>query len=500
MSPAGFSGSIDTDDWYVNGVGTVYSANVCNPLRLRPVINLKADTYVSGSGTSSSPYVVVNTYNEKLLNGADPVLTNNLVPVEIGDDGTVKKANVFSDWYSYEEKRWANAVVLTGKDNYNPGDLIEEDKIESYFVWIPKYSYQLWDLGNYSSLTSIDTSKPHAIPIKFGLTNTSDANTGECTTPGVAGESGNCKVGDYMTHPAFLAFNTNGIWVGKFETGYNGATTKQEAQTGTNIFDINKIIIKPNAYSWRNINVGNALKNSLDYISDDNSHMMKNTEWGAVAYLSHSDYGINKEIRINNNSSYITGYSATVAPTLGYNKSVSIEGNRVESTTRNTDGMYTVNYLNNQSVLSSTTGNYTGIYDMSGGAWEYTMGYTTSASTVGGSSEITTIYDDFYTNDSYEKYYDKYTSPSYKNYTNRILGDATGEVGPFLSQLDPDEDTRIKSSWYGDFAYFINSSSSWLIRGGLWNSGTNAGALAFNDDTGGTITYISFRIVLAPNN
>ena len=106
---------------------------------------------------------------------------------------------------------WANAVVLRNNDTYKVGDIIPEEAIESYFVWIPKYSYQLWDLGNYTSLTSLDNTKPHAIPIRFGTTNTKDATTGECTTPRTAGSSGNCKVGDYMTHPAFLAFNTNGF-------------------------------------------------------------------------------------------------------------------------------------------------------------------------------------------------------------------------------------------------------------------------------------------------
>ena len=37
---------------------------------------------------------------------------------------------------------------------------------------------------------------------------------------------------------------------------------------------------------------------------------MKNTEWGAVAYLSHSTYGINTEITINNCENYVTGIGA----------------------------------------------------------------------------------------------------------------------------------------------------------------------------------------------
>ena len=283
-------------------------------------------------------------YRETILNGADPVLTDHLVPVQIVEDGTVTKADTTSQWYSYEKKNWANAVVLKDKGiTYQNGETIPEDNIESYFVWIPKYSYQLWDLGNYSSLTSIE-AKEQTIPIKFGLTNTSDSNTGECTTPGVAGSSGSCQVGDYMTHPAFLAFDSNGFWVGKFETGYEGATSTSDAQVNSN--DSSKIIIKPNVYSWRDLTLGNMFSASYNYIRSDESHMMKNTELGAVAYLQHSIYGSQTSVRVNNNSAYITGYAGTEEPTLGYNNGTSIDGNRVESTVLGVDGTHTVNYLN----------------------------------------------------------------------------------------------------------------------------------------------------------
>lgn len=43
------------------------------------------------------------------------------------------------------------------------------------------------------------------------------------------------------------------------------------------------------------------------FASTDDTHMIKNMEWGAIAYLSHSKYGINKEVAINSYSSYMTG-------------------------------------------------------------------------------------------------------------------------------------------------------------------------------------------------
>ena len=428
-------------------------------------------------------------YQEEILNGSYPVLKDNLVPVVISNTGVVTKADINKEWYSYEKKNWANSVILKDESVvYKNGETIPESNIESYFVWIPKYSYQLWDLGNYSGLTSI-SDKTQEIKIKFGTSNTSDNVTGECTTPmkdnqGIAGTSGNCKVGDYMTHPAFLAFDTTGLWVGKFETGYDGVTSTAGAQV--NSVDTSKIIIKPNVYSWRNITVGNAFKNSYDYKRDLNSHMMKNTEWGSVTYLQHSKYGSQTSVRINNNSSYITGYAGT-----------SIDGNIVESTNLGNDGTHTINYLNNESVVASTTDNYSGIYDMSGGAWEYVISYNTSSSVAGGSSGITDLYPNFFSDSSYSKYWDRYISTSYVDYYNRILGDATGEMGPFGSEQVSDGTYRNKSSWYKDYAHFNDKSYPWVLRGGDWHEGSISGTFAFSHYSGGIYTIISYRIVLA---
>lgn len=68
--------------------------------------------------------------------------------------------------------------------------------------------------------------------------------------------------------------------------------------------------------------------------------MMKNTEWGAVAYLSHSEFGINKLSSINSKTDYHIVY-----------------------TKENIKDEY----------IKSTTGTIQGIYDMLCGAWEYVM-------------------------------------------------------------------------------------------------------------------------------
>ena len=451
---------------------------------------------------------VVDAYKEENLKGADPVLSENLIPVEIDENGKVTKANVTTEWYNYGNKRWANAVILEDESKtYQNGEEIPESNIESYFVWIPKYSYQLWDLGEYQSLTTIDESKVHEIAIRFGIENTSDTKEGECKTPGTSGTSGNCQVGDYMTHPAFLAFGANGLWVGKFESGYKGATTTASAQVNTS--DSNKLQIKPNVYSWRGIQVANAHQVSYNYKRELESHMMKNTEWGAVAYLQHSKYGSSESVRINNNASYITGYSATKEPTCGYTGS-NESCNQYEGTSLGVDGNVTINYKNPSSVVASTTGNYTGIYDMSGEAWEIVMGImadSTNQNPMSGknSSEHSGFNGPYSEGGSLSngidfpdsRYYDIYQyDTSYTAYNQRILGDATGELGPF-SNAKSGSQTRQISSWYQDEQWFIKTTALWFGRGGHFIFGQGSGIFDFIHGNGVVSQPNGFRTVLA---
>ena len=405
-------------------------------------------------------------YTESILNGTDPVLSDNLVPVVLSDDGTVTKADTTTDWYSYEDKKWANAVILSDNtQTYNNGDIIPEDNIESYFVWIPKYSYQIFNLGTTNGYTSSKptTSNAQEIQIKFGTTNTSDNNENECTTPMTSGASGNCKVGDYMTSPAFISMGTNGLWVAKFET--TGSTTN--------------ITVKPNQTSLRNINVKTMFETAYNYKRDNDSHMMKNTEWGAVAYLSHSKYGINTEVRINNNSNYITGYAATD----------SADESKYPGT-YGTNASITLPYNTSTGYKASTTGNITGIYDMSGGAHEYMS--SLRSETYGSSGFDSTTLKTYNS-----KYYDEYNKDSGTNtYNMRILGDATGEMGPFYYYQDADSTYRPHNNWYADSTNFAKASDPWFARGGDYSNGIRAGQFYFGDGTGHIGSYLGFRLVL----
>ncbi len=395
-------------------------------------------------------------------NVAKPNLGTNLIPVTLSDDGTVTYADTTTKWYNYCEKKWANAIHLVDNPSkeYKIGDIILESDIRSYFVWIPKYKYRLWN---------VDVDTPlrlaHSIDIIFDTNNTTDIEGESCATPMNSGESGNCDNGEYMTHPAFISMNVDGFWVGKFEP------------TGS----ISNITVKPNQASLRNQNVYNMFVNAYNYSRENDSHMMKNTEWGAVAYLSHSLYGIDKEININNNNSFITGSSSLL--TLQQGRYPGTYGN---------GSAYNQAYNTELGYLASTTGNITGVYDMSGGAHEYMASYRTN--TYGSSGFNAT---NIQTYDS--KYFDVYLSNSTESsYQNRILGDATGEMGPFVTFADSDGGSRPHNLWYSDISSWIDSSNPWTFRGGLHNIGVLASQFYFARNPGTFHSSGSFRLVLAP--
>ncbi len=405
-------------------------------------------------------------YKEKILNGSDPVLKENLVPVTIADNGEVIYADISKEWYKYENKRWANAVILNEGVSYQEGNIISESDIESYFVWIPRYRYQIFDEGNYTTYieSKPSTSIAKEIQIEFE-TNKIEPSAGS-------------KQEEWLTHPAFTNFDVNGLWVGKYETGYKGATSTSYAQVNEENPD--KVIVKPNTYSWRNSTVSNMFKTAYNYNRELDSHMMKNTEWGAVAYLSHSKYGINTEVRINNNSNYLTGYASTDETDQS-----SYPGET------GTDSSKTLPYNTETGYKASTTGNITGIYDMSGGAWEYVAGYMPSSSDDSGftSTELTT----------YSKYLEIYPNNSQKlSYNNRILGDATGEMGPFYNYLDTDNNKRNHNNWYNNYSAFIENKYPWFVRGGHYDDSYLSSQFIFWSITGDSFTSGTSRLVLTP--
>ena len=403
-----------------------------------------------------------------------PVLDDGLVPIVFDtSDGTVIKtvSSTDSSWYDYSNQEWANAVLVktsgTKTRAYykaNPGVAIDESDILAYYVWIPRYSYKIWETGASAN------GKEQTIDIQFESADTISTGT---------------MVGSYITHPAFWWDNDSdgvrdsgeelaGIWVGKFET------------TGT----ADSPTILPNVTSLREQNVSTQFATAqklggttYGVSSNVDSHMMKNREWGAVAYLSHSKYGANREIYFNNSSDYYTGRSGgniggstaintvytSQTPTNQYNRYgfYTWDGYLLEYNTNTKSSTHDI------SKVASTTGNITGVYDMSGGANEYVMGNYNDTI---GSSGFTSLPD--------SKYYDLYTT------TDKLTACNGGICyGHGLSEV---------SKWYGDYAYFVNAGDPWFIRGGNCTYGSSAGAFDFsNNGSGGANGSSAARSVLS---
>ncbi|MGM9834596.1 MAG: hypothetical protein ACI31M_02300, partial [Bacilli bacterium] len=84
------------------------------------VTNANNITFSSSKTEKTNVSDSLNELYDKLDSGVvscsepttSPVISGDLIPVTIADDGTVKKADTSTKWYSYCEKKWANAVIL----------------------------------------------------------------------------------------------------------------------------------------------------------------------------------------------------------------------------------------------------------------------------------------------------------------------------------------------------------------------------------------------------
>ena len=412
-----------------------------------------------------------------------PEISDGMVPVKWDSTKSkwVKTTVDDEKWYNYANKEWAN-VVLTptsgekeGKDATGTVDVFNEDgtlnesSAYSMLVWIPRYAYQITSQYHTSGSTAGN------IDIVFIDTNNQNKDKTKTYSEEYPSYTTGSGMSDFVVHPAFNYGTTKlaGFWVGKYETSHTECTTTESTgSTDTNVTTLTATI-RPNVTSWRNISISNIYTvctelnkagnpyglNSNDMESVD-PHLMKNTEWGAVAYLSqNTTYGKGTEVTINDNSSYIAA-----------------------------DGSYISN------ASQSTTGNVWGIYDMSGGAYEYTAAYVNN-----GHSNLT---DANYGKNVYEaeaKYKDVYQATSTSgsdsqsgNYNllnpKEKYGDAVYETSNSYSG---------STSWYSDYSSFPYSNYPFLGRGGFYISGSDPGLFSFDDNAGGSDgSNYSSRVVL----
>jgi len=429
--------------------GGVSIGSVSGNLRaVRPSLYLNSNVMIeSGDGTSSNPYKLSFTKNEDTSNANAPVLASNMIPVYYdGTDKVWKKADIKNKtietrWYNYENHIWANAVTVKEANrqtylNANVGTPISMDDITTMWVWIPRFNAVI--PSNYNGGTK---AKPNAIDVTFVKPNETaiDAFT-------------------------FGTKQLSGFWYAKFELSHSTLASSSNSNslgcTNEACSNANGIIIKPSVKSLRYNNISNFFfasrsmeqpNNSFGFISSEvDTHMSKNNEWGAVAYLAQSIYGrcvgptTCTEVGINNNSTYITG--------IGAEAGSSYTGATADS------------YDTAFGMRASTTGNIYGIYDMSGGAWDYVMG--SYSKTIGSSGFASSTFPD-------DKYFNNYTTSSYQ-------GHALTET----------------NGWYNDNFGIVVSSSPWFSRGSQYSNSSSAGVFSSYPQNGTAYSNISARFAL----
>ena len=305
---------------------------------------------------------IVGTFSKKIsvtvgetevIKANEPILVKGMIPVYYDEENNgwykADSKNTYNNlWYDYEEQKWANVVTVNSNkrefyEDSSVGTKILLEDINSFWVWIPRFNY---DINN------------NNIEIKF------------------------VKEDDL----AYRAFTFNkeelsGFWIAKFESGIKedilcvkSALTKDcnnsnhKLYFAPNYLFTNRITMANLFYTMRKMEfsgniygfspAGSKLNNDGTIKGDVNNldiHMIKNSEWQAVALLSDSKYGKlgnndydSDNKLINNNNSNYSGKSSYQDSLYDYN--IKIKG-----------------------TGASTTGNTTGIYDMAGGKREYVM-------------------------------------------------------------------------------------------------------------------------------
>ena len=443
-----------------------------------------------------------------------PQLMDGMIPVYWDEDGKEVKVTAENEnnWYDYENKKWANAKTQDG----------------SYWVWIPRYAYKI-ESGCY-------TNQAGAISIKFlqGTSNKDSNNSEINTTYPTVSDSGAMQ--DFVVHPSFTDGNKTaeeiangeipfgngewrkniaGYWVAKYAAGFQASTT--DVSDATKVVNGNDKIVyssakyttnngctataiagsaiantamsypvfKPLTYAYNCITTGEAYTLSKEIAKASSfyglnsgktdSHQMKNSEWGAVAYLAQSSCGRNNtEVSMNSknlnnlNSKQIyavTGYSGETA----------------------------------NGVDASTTNNMSGVFDMRGCVWEKTAAYVTNgednlkygssyvASTTANAEGYKTLSTEYATVYPYD---DKTLGTTYnsKKSTTYGFGDAILETSGRTTNTD---------GWNEDISNFPFSTFPFFACGGHFGDpAAYTGSFMFSH-TGGVAYYsYGFRSVL----
>ena len=360
-------------------------------------------------------------------------------------DGTDYEYKAGSGIADNTSSKWANAEVTI-------------DNVKSYFVWVPRYAYRIiyfdTPTNKEAYLTNGNTEGIIGYSDSRGIVDKDGKKVDEVAS------TTSINVGDYFrVHPAFMNDSSNnyenggwneelpGIWVGKYESSLvNKATPDTAITSGTNIIVDSRnntdkaIAVRPGMSSWRNCTIGNMYTSAKAYSTNLNSHMLKNSEWGSVAYLTESKYGRNGTEVGMNDQNFITAMG-------------DIAANKPQS----------------------STGNETGIYDLRGGTWEYVASYYNGSSSLSNGSSLASQ------NETSTEYATAYTGTSISS--TYKPGDATYET----------------KNWHRDGAGYVNSIVPFFYRGGSYVNGNIAtpGVFCYNGTNDNRWDYISYRMCLA---
>jgi len=396
--------------------------------------------YINGSSILNYSMAINTNYNILTIGGIGNVLVSDLYVYN--DILTSKEVN-----NNYRD----NLILITdnlvsGYNNFYPmttdtyykssplGTTIKDSDINEFYVWIPRFKYRLWNVTGEPNISSYD-AYTKGIDISFEKNKESGGSIyckdNICYSDEERTISLTQNDNDKYYTPSSFTNNEEllGFWVGKYEVSngckYNCLTNSSD------------LTILPNQESWRNNNLSNyyeAIKGK-----GNSYHIIKNSEWGTISYLSHSKYGICSNMKcteIASNNTYISGK----------------EGK------------------------DSTTGNIYGVYDMAGSASEFVMANYTSNNSLA-------------LNNSNFKYNVTIPSTDYDLYsgTNFILGDATKEI--LLTQSST-------GSWDNNYSIFIDKVNNWFIRGGMAGNEVGNGIFYYNATNDSPSEYITTRVVV----
>jgi hypothetical protein len=411
-------------------------------------------------------------------------------------------------------------AALPDYQDADAGAVIDEADILGYWVYIPRYQYQVQRF----SPSDPPSCGPAATNIPNGL-------IGDCSDDLARGIYGprNFKIkfqlpgdpvytpsmaGDWATHPVFeftsggITHHLSGLWVGKFETtGSSGELTIKpnqfslRGQTLSLQYDQAKRIgvVDPAAESYggadylNNDSTGTIPQNQHG-LTSVKTHMFTNLDWGAVVYLATSLYGVgdatypdNVNNRLNEygavgknaNSAYVTG--------CGRNTSHSDEGSYSGGITC-TSGGVDRSYYTTLGLESSTTGNVYGVYDMVGGAYEYTVSYFVVTDTTKDLAGFSVL-----PGDSYGIKYalDGGVASNFQKCTFATCG---GQALYETLLVQTATTSSGHQSWSHDSSYFPWAGYPWADRGGSWENGSDSGLFNSDDWSGDVYNKISFRV------